>query len=123
MRAQDSLMTAQYLVLAVLTLLSTVPSTFFSARELRNPHPETVRVARYLTVRSGALSLAAVVALVFVSPGWLLALAVIMALVQAADAVLAVLGRLKPVMVLGPIVAAVALVAAIAWLLSNGAQL
>jgi len=52
-----------------------------------------------------------------------LALAVIMALVQAADAVLAVLGRLKPVMVLGPIVAAVALVAAIAWLLSNGAQL
>lgn len=116
-------MTAQYLVLAVLTLLSTVPSTFFSARELRNPHPETVRVARYLTVRSGALSLASVVALVFVSPGWLLALAVIMALVQAADAVLAVLGRLKPVMVLGPIVAAVALVAAIAWLLSNGAQL
>lgn len=109
-------MTAPYLVLAVITLASTLPSAYFSARELRNPDAEARRVGRYLVVRSVALVLVAVVPLVHHSVGWLAAVAVAMIIVQASDAVLG-LARKQTRFVIGPAVTAAATVAALLWLL------
>ena len=108
---------APYLVLAVITLLSTLPSAWFSGLELRHPEAETRQVARYLMVRSLALLVVAVVPLVHRSAGWLVAVAVAMVLVQASDAVLGALRR-KPMLVVGPAVTAVATVAALGWMLA-----
>ena len=111
-------MSVPYLVLAVVTLLSTVPSLIFSAAELKHRDPEVRRVARYLTVRSGALLLVAVAPLVYPSVGWLAAVAVTMTIVQAGDAVLGLIRR-QVVYIVGPAVTALATVAALAWLLST----
>jgi hypothetical protein len=107
-------------VLAVVTLASTLPSAYFSARELRNPDAEARRVARYLVVRSAALLLVAVVPLVHYSIGWLAAVAVAMTIVQASDAALG-LARRNARFVIGPAVTAAATLGALWWVLDTGA--
>lgn len=118
-------MDAPYLVLAVVTLISTMPSLFFSAMEMRSADAKTRVVAQYTTARSLALFVLAVIAVCGRFEGWLLAIAVAMLIVQGIDGVIALRARRAGMgtplgNVIGPIVTAVASAACIAWFLAAG---
>ncbi|GAA5153491.1 hypothetical protein GCM10025768_23230 [Microbacterium pseudoresistens] len=112
-------MSVPYLVLAIVTLISTVPSLYFSAAEIRSDDPAVRRVAWYTTARSAALFVLAVVALCGRFDGWLLAIAVAMIIVQAADGVIALRGG-KAVMYIGPFATAAVTAAALVWFVTAG---
>ncbi len=107
-------MDAPYLVLAIITLISTIPSLFFAAAEMRSRKPTTRVVARYTTARSAALLVLAVVPLFGQNDGWLLAIAAAMIIVQVVDGFIGT-ARRKPLLVIGPFVAAAANLAALIW--------
>lgn len=110
-----------FLVLALLTIVSCVPGTYFSAVEFRRPDGEVRRVAGFLLARSAALGLAAVAALVLGSRGWLVAIASTMVVIQLTDAVLTAMNRPPRTPLLGAqLLTAVILAVAMGWLLSDG---
>ena len=118
-------MSAPYLVLAVITLISAIPSLYFSAVEMRSGDPKTRQVAQYTTARSFALFVLALVPLFGRNDGWLLAIATAMLIVQGIDGVIALRGRLSgaggPLMnIVGPFATAVASAAALWWFLAVG---
>ncbi|BDZ40475.1 hypothetical protein [Microbacterium suwonense] len=118
-------MNAPYLVLAIVTLISTAPSLFFSAVEMRSTDPKTRVIAQYTTARSLALFLLAIVPLCGRFDGWLLAIAVAMLIVQAIDGAIALRARSAGmgtplVNIIGPFATAVASAACIWWFLAAG---
>lgn len=106
-----------YLVLAIVTLISTLPSLYFSAVEMRSPEHTTRVVARYTTARSAALLVLAVVPLLGRHDGWLLAVALAMIIVQAVDGCIGTARRLV-MFAVGPFATAAANTAAVAWLVA-----
>jgi len=112
-------MTAAYLVLAIITVISAIPSLYFSSVEVRNPQRAAREIAWYTTARSAALLVLAVVPLCGRFDGWLLAVAVAMIIVQALDGAIG-LTRGKPLHVIGPFITVVVHVAALIWFLIAG---
>ncbi|MDT0158812.1 hypothetical protein Q9R19_14370 [Microbacterium sp. ARD32] len=118
-------MSVPYLVLAIITLISTVPSLYFSAVEMRTAEPKKRVIAQYTTARSLALFGLAVVALCGRFDGWLLAIAFAMLLVQAVDGVIALRARAAGLgtplgNIIGPFATAAASAAGIIWFLVAG---
>ncbi|UJP10123.1 hypothetical protein L2X99_17535 [Microbacterium sp. KUDC0406] len=118
-------MSAPYLVLAIITVISTCPSLFFSAVEIRSTDPKTRLVAQYTTARSLALFALAVVPFFGVFDGWLLAIAVAMLVVQALDGIIAwrarATGAGTPLLnVVGPLISAIASAFGLWWFLTAG---
>lgn len=111
-------MSGPYLVLAIVTALSTLPSAYFSGKEVRHADAAVRQVARYLMVRSVALIVVALVALVHQSNGWLAAVAVAMIVVQTSDAFLGAAQR-RTLLVVGPGVTALTLAVTLVWLLTT----
>lgn len=112
-------MTAAYLVLAIITVISAIPSLYFSAVEVRNPQREAREIAWYTTARSTALLVLAIVPLFGRFDGWLLAIAIAMIIVQAVDGVIG-LTRGKPLHVIGPFVTVVVHLAVLIWFFVAG---
>lgn len=118
-------MSAPYIVLAIVTLISSVPSLYFSAIEMRSTDRKTRQVAQYTTARSLALFVLAVVPLFGRFDGWLLAIAVAMLIVQAIDGIIALLSRRAGMQtallsIIGPFATVVASAAALWWFLAAG---
>jgi hypothetical protein len=99
-------MDVPYIALAAITVISTIPSLFYSAVELRNPDAGARLIARYTTARSLALFLVALVPFFGHFEGWLLAIATAMVIVQVVDTVIGI-PRRSIMMIAGPAVIAV----------------
>lgn len=117
-------MSAPYPVLAIITLISSAPSLFFSAVEIRSGDARKRVVAQYTTARSLALFVLALVPLFLHDDGWLLAIATAMLIVQAIDGVIALRARAAGlgtalVNIIGPFATAVASAAALWWFLAS----
>lgn len=111
-------MSTAFWVCAAITAVSAFVSLGYSVVALRAATPSDRTSSMYASARSLALALAAVVALFAGSPPFLVAVALTMTVVQAADAVIGALihDRLKTV---GPAATAATNAVTLVWLLSQ----
>lgn len=111
-------MTTQFLVCAAITSTSALVSFGFSFLATRNPIGEVRTIAFYAMARSTALVLVSLASFAVGWNHWLYAIAVVMIVVQSADAVigLTIGSRLRTI---GPAATAMLNLAALVWLIQG----
>jgi hypothetical protein len=111
-------MSIAYWSCAVVTAASSCVSFAFSVAALRGAAPVSAVASRYALVRSAAFALPAIAALCFGSMGFLSAMAIVMIVVQAGDALVGatVRDRMKTI---GPAIIAAINLAVLVWLLAH----
>lgn len=108
-------MTTAFWITAAVTLISAAVSFGFSVAAVRRGSGAARTSALYTLARSGAIMVVAIGALFVHSLGVVAAVAGIMTLTQAADAVVGIVTRNRAATV-GPVVLAVVNLAALVWL-------
>ena len=103
-----------YWICAAITTVSALVSLGFAIASVRTATAGNVLESRYALSRSVALAVAAAIALFAESAGFVIAVAIAMTLVQAADSIIGVLAhdRMKTV---GPAILAALTLAALVW--------
>ena len=111
-------MSAAYWLCAAITVVSALVSLGFSIAALRATTTEVRIASMYAFARSLALAIAAVIALILNSVGYLQAVALSMVIVQAADAVIGAMNR-ERLKTIGPAITALVNAVALGWLASQ----
>jgi hypothetical protein len=110
-------MTTAYLFCAIITAMSAFTSFGFSVAAVNTANAQTRNNAMYAASRSVALAIASIVPFLNHSQDWLVAVAVIMVIVQIADAGIGAINR-EPMKTYGPAFLGLLNFATLIWLVT-----